>query len=368
MSKQTKNTATLSLPADAGAGAGTLPDEVVPDSQEHRDAIERAVRLRRDLWEKELEPVKRRCDFMDSVPTAPARQKVARSKLWSILWAMYVAGIRDTSAMLIDLRTRELIDSGDDQDAVSKGLECLNSALASVEYLPMENRLQVVTAPYPIEPDYLSYYMLNNHEKQRKPIQAIAEIVSDAREYSEAIKNWKSKHGRLVLDPEDPALFPTDPNGPPPGIYLKRFPTKWYFDSINSIAGKVKAQEKSALHVTSKAVPSMAVAENLFVKHPHLKACFWPSCDGCGGKVDDSKDEVVRLRRARVDPSETEVRLRWIKAELNPDVLKTVFYHYDCSPGYIGYCMECHKPLMDEAHVVRLGSLLLFHRDCIQDS
>ena len=106
--------------------------------------------------------------------------------------------------------------------------------------------------------------------------------------------------------------------------------------------------------------------------------CFLPVCDKCGEKISEPDGEVVRIQRPRIAPGD-EVKLQAdqlqlsrkkqdeIKAHLRL-VKKTVYFHYDCSPGYIGYCLACNKPLLDGERIVRFQDPFIFHFNCLESN
>jgi hypothetical protein len=81
---------------------------------------------------------------------------------------MHIGGISDSSGLLKKLREKELRDYGPGK--AGEGLKCLDAAaLAAVEFNPLEQRLRVMTAPYPLK-DNNQMDMLEGREIFQKSV------------------------------------------------------------------------------------------------------------------------------------------------------------------------------------------------------
>jgi hypothetical protein len=369
-------------------------------SATHRDAIRQAVEKRRELWEEELDAARRACTFAESSKSKQGTMRLTREKLWKVIWVMHISGIADGSEELRQLRIRELGDI--DERVVSAHLEKLETALAAVAFMPLEDRLQVVTSsPYPIEPD-LSFYNWSGprREKARKDQPSfVANVLKNAESYSKAIEDWQYEHGCLLLDPFDPINVPENKDKLEPGIYKnpRDYQSRWFSDAFRGYEDKVKNQKVRTLLVTYnpeivEEQQKRSIHEDFLPKPPKdrvertlidlsiiptnskpdkqaVSDCFLPVCEVCGKKIWEPNDELVKERRLRIAP-EDEVKLQYQQKKEDIEYLrsvkKTVYFHYDCWPGFIGYCFTCRKPFMDEADVVRFTRHFIFHRGCLR--
>ena len=368
-----------------------VPGSAGTENPTHREVIRQAVEKRRDFWEDELDAAMKACNFAESSKNKQGTMRLTKEKLWKVIWVMHISGIADGSEELRRLRRRELGDI--DERVKSVHLKKLETALAAVAFMPLENRLHVVTAsPYPTEPD-LSFYDFRSEKREHireTDEKFVDSVVENAKLYSKAIKVWQYEHGTLLLDPFDPKNVPVNKDALKPGIYTnpKDYQSRWFFDGITGYRGSVKDQEKRALLVTFNpeimeeqkkcsihkdllpTTPKSIIPINSKPDKQTVSDCFLPLCEVCGKKIPEPSDELVKERRLRIAPGD-EVKLQHKQTkddiEYLRSVKKTVYFHYDCWPGFIGYCFACRKPFMEEVDIVRFQGHFIFHRGCLGD-
>jgi hypothetical protein len=157
--------------------------------------------------------------------------------------------------------------------------------------------------------------------------------------------------------------------------------TKWVTCKVYRHAQCVSGTASVKVAAGSADSSSSAAALPVTSTKPKLTSeCFLPVCEKCGDKItetDDSED-LVKIRVPRIAPGgvvtlqSDQLRLAKSKRDALMDQMrraeKTVYFHAFCSPGFIGFCTKCSKPLFDETQVVRFNETFMFHRDCLPQS
>jgi hypothetical protein len=434
----------------------TGPIEGVPESHDLQ-LIKSNVDKRKDLWKSELDAATARCVSVelelsrlgtgpssipgDGVPTGDGNivkstherimdvrktLETARSHLWSVLWAMHVARISDSSNQLRDLRRKELMDAG--REDVSEELECLDKALDAVGFVPIENSLCVVAEKYP--------------DDSGVTLGRVAERMMDR------VRNWELAHGSPLFDPESPRVieFPGMDNDAIKAAHKAH---------ASGCLQKLKLQKNSGSIVTVKpgifssprpkinsvkfesfpCYPQRGSSVRYALKQSRLKVARVSPCGKCGMSVRSDDDGVVnqdmqvesRNGRGELETVTGSVLFHsgclpgsMLTNQISPYVVRstilkfpcdkcgklvvetdgevvghttvklesqidsvvnqlvdiktsnTKYFHYACSPDFIGYCLVCQKPLLKETQIVRPANIppdqtdiFLFHKECL---
>jgi hypothetical protein len=387
------------------------------------------------LWNKELADAKMNCENMEicamsmhnsqqaialtgeQIANSRDQVKAARDKLWGVLWIMRIAGISDSSEELTRLSTKMSKAIKSEPAVVRDGLVGLEAALAAVEFIPLEQRLRVVTAPYPLESNYRM------------------DVLEGKKLFQQSVDDWRLDNGDPLFDPEIATSTPRDASQfitmvkassarldtqktsghlvtskPPASIsqtslnvaHFKGFPVFQNHGTARSPIFKATGETNERLScLKSVEVSSCGKCRNLVRKDAagvvsiqvkvknhegndvdsyvrfHAECCPDNGSDFTQGASSSETQPVqaaqplpVSLRFACAgcglsvnETGDKVVKIRGKDLKLrgcdpcyddaNPRLRSTFYYHYDCSPDKIGYCSICHKPILNESDVLR---------------